>query len=171
MGKTTWKRIKGVSIGSVIGGGLLVATVVNSQAGDQFKDDVSFLKKYVQDLVVLSDKTGDMQIAVAPSYQGRVMTSTADGDKGASYGWINRELIASGNKKEHINALGGEDRFWIGPEGGQFSVFFAPGVKFDYDHWFTPASLDTEAFPVVEQGKDFVRFQRKISLINYSNTP
>jgi hypothetical protein len=25
----------------------------------------------------------------------------------------------------HINVFGGEDRFWLGPEGGQFSIFFA----------------------------------------------
>jgi hypothetical protein len=98
------------------------------------------------------------------------MTSTSDGENGASYGWVNRELISSGKQVQHINAYGGEDRFWIGPEGGQFSVFFAPGVKFDLDHWFTPASLDTEAFPVVEKGNGFIRFQRKIELVNYSKT-
>ena len=55
----------------------------------------------------------------------------AAGDTGASFGWINRQLIASGKLLPHMNAFGGEDRFWMGPEGGQFSIFFAPGVKFD----------------------------------------
>jgi len=33
------------------------------------------------------------------------------------YGWINRELVASGKRQKHINAFGGEDRFWLaGPE-------------------------------------------------------
>ncbi len=47
------------------------------------------------------------------------MTSTAEGLYGLSFGWINRELIASKRFDEHINVFGGEDRFWMGPEGGQ----------------------------------------------------
>ena len=51
--------------------------------------------------------------------------------KGASFGWLNRELIASGKLAPHMNVFGGEDRFWLGPEGGQFSLFFAPGAAQD----------------------------------------
>ena len=68
------------------------------------------------------------------------MTSTAGGDAGLSFGWINRELIASGKLLPHMNAFGGEDRFWMGPEGGQFSIFFAKGAKFEFADWFTPAA-------------------------------
>ncbi len=139
-------------------------------AGESFKDDVSFLRKYDKGLVVLSDESGKAQVAVSPLYQGRVMTSTSDAQEGIGYGWVNRDLISSGQQVQHIHPYGGEDRLWIGPEGGQFSVFFAPGVPFDLAHWFTPAPLDTESLPVVEQGKDYVRFQRKIELVNYSKT-
>ena len=69
------------------------------------------------------------------------MTSTAGGDAGLSFGWINRELIASGKMQPHMNAFGGEDRFWMGPEGGQFSIFFAKGAKFEFADWFTPAVI------------------------------
>jgi len=50
-----------------------------------------------------------------------VLTSTADGLGGASFGWINRELIASGRLQPHMNAFGGEDRFWMG--AGRRAVF------------------------------------------------
>src|SRR5436309_3173320 len=73
------------------------------------------------------DRTSDARIVVCPELQGRVMTSTATGMGGLSFGWINRDLISSGGKRPHINAYGGEDRFWLGPEGGQFSIFFAKG--------------------------------------------
>ena len=62
-----------------------------------------------------------------PAYQGRVMTSTVGGDETPSHGWINYDLIASGKLGLHIIAFGGEDRFWLGPEGGQFSIFFKNG--------------------------------------------
>ena len=95
-----------------------------------FAQDVEFLRQHT-DLVVLSDKSGAAQVAVAPAWQGRVMTTTARGPKGASFGWVNRELIASRKLQPHINVFGGEDRFWLGPEGGQFSIFFAKGSPFE----------------------------------------
>jgi hypothetical protein len=146
-----------------VGSAQLKAVVPN------FSDDIAFLKKYV-DVIVLSDKTGSTQVAIVPSYQCRVMTSTAGGAQGKTYGWVNRDLIASGEKKEHINVYGGEDRFWIGPEGGQFSVFFKKGDPFDLDHWFTPASVDTEPFDLVGKTKDRVHCRRIIELTNYSGT-
>lgn len=134
-----------------------------------FRDDLEFLKKHVE-VIVLSDATGTRQVAIVPAYQGRIMTSTAAGADGISYGWVNRELIASGKKQPHINVYGGEDRIWIGPEGGQFSVFFAPGSPFDLEHWFTPAAIDTEPFEVASKSTDRVVCRRKFQLKNYSGT-
>ena len=79
------------------------------------------------------------------------MTSTADGDEGTSFGWVNRDLLASQKKNEHINAYGGEDRVWLGPEGGQFGLFFKPGAKFEYADWQTPADID---FVVVRENNE-----------------
>ncbi len=134
-----------------------------------FGDDLEFLKKHT-DVVVLSDATGDGQVAVLPKMQGRVMTSTAGGTDGLSFGWINRELVASGEFVEHINVFGGEDRFWIGPEGGQFSVFFKNGVPFDLEHWFTPAPIDTEPFELVSKSKNRAILKKDMQLENYSRT-
>jgi len=134
-----------------------------------FRDDVEFMKKHL-DVVVLSDRTAKAQIAVVPEFQGRVMTSTANGETGDSYGWINRELIASGQTLEHINPYGGEDRFWLGPEGGQFSIFFEKGVPFDLENWFTPAPIDTEPFGVVSQDGRKMVLCKDMKLKNYSGT-
>lgn len=109
-------------------------------------------------------------IAVSSALQGRVVTSTSGGNDGASYGWINRELLASGEVREHINAFGGEDRLWLGPEGGQFSIFFAPKAAFDLAHWFTPAPFDTEPFDLVSKTSDSVTLRKSFELTNYSGT-
>jgi hypothetical protein len=130
-----------------------------------FGDDLQFLKEH-KETIVLSDKNGAAQVAVIPAYQGRVMTSTASGPAGLSFGWINRELIASGETKKHINAVGGEDRIWLGPEGGQFGLFFEKGAPFDLEHWFTPPAIDTEPFDVVLREQDHAAFQRNFSLTN-----
>jgi hypothetical protein len=134
-----------------------------------YGDDAAFLKKHTG-LVVLHDQSGQSQVAVAPAWQGRVMTSSAAGDSGMSFGWINHDLIASGKLQLHINAFGGEDRFWLGPEGGQFSLFFGKGVPFDLAHWFTPAAVDTLPYPVVSQSADSVKVAAQFSVTNYSGT-
>lgn len=140
-----------------------------SALGATFGDDVAFLKSNT-DVIVLSDRAGQSKVALSPAMQGRVLTSTSQGDAGRSYGWINRELIASHKVLPHMNAYGGEDRFWMGPEGGQFSIFFAKGVPFDLEHWFTPPAIDNEPFQVRKQNRNRAEFGRTISLTNYSGT-
>jgi len=132
-----------------------------------FGYDLNFLQQYYKDLVVLGDSAG-AQIIIAPAYQGRVMTSTTEGNKGISFGWVNHELIASGKTAEHINAFGGEERFWLGPEGGQFSIYFKKGVEFKFDNWFVPKEIDTEPFELVSSTTHDAVFKKEMHLENYS---
>jgi hypothetical protein len=157
----------------VLSAALLVMTATASLiprgGAASFGDDTAFLKSHT-DLIVLSDEQGLAKVAVAPAWQGRVMTSTAGGDAGRSFGWINRKLIASGTLLPHMNAFGGEDRFWMGPEGGQFSIFFRKGAKFEFADWQTPAVFDTLPFTVAGQSPRQAAFAAKFSLTNYSGT-
>jgi hypothetical protein len=105
-------------------------------------------------------------VAVVPEYQGRVMTSSARGPRGESLGWVNGALIASGALLEHINPYGGEERFWLGPEGGQFSVFFKADTPYDLEHWQTPALIDSEPFEVVQSSLRQIKFRRDADLTN-----
>jgi hypothetical protein len=78
--------------------------------------------------------------------------------------------VASSRRDPHFNPYGGEDRFWLGPEGGQFALFFKKGDPFDLAHWYTPAAVDTEPYPVTAQSEDRVSFRKAMSLRNYSGT-
>lgn len=149
--------------------GLAAIVSQNDASAATFGDDVAFLQQHTP-VLVLTDRGGNARIAVSPAWQGRVMTSSAGGDSGLSYGWINRELISSGQIQPHINVFGGEDRFWIGPEGGQFSIFFAKGAKFELSDWFTPAAIDTMPFELVKQSKSSATFRAAFTLTNYSGT-
>jgi hypothetical protein len=133
-----------------------------------FGYDLAFLSKHHKDLVLLEN--GDAQLIVLPAYQGRIMTSTAEGNAGASFGWLNHELIASGKFTEHFSAFGGEERFWLGPEGGQFSIYFKRGVDFTFDNWFVPKELDTAPFDLVASDKSSVQFEKQMHLDNFSGT-
>jgi len=134
-----------------------------------FKDDVAFLKQQTQP-VILSDPSGQAQVAVNPDLQGRIMTSSAGGPDGLSFGWINREFIASKQNNIHMNAFGGEDRFWLGPEGGQFSIFFKKDAPFNLDNWFTPPPINEGAYDIVSRETDRVHFKKTMHLVNYSET-
>jgi hypothetical protein len=133
-----------------------------------FGYDLEFLRKHHKDLVLLEN--GEAKLIVLPAYQGRIMTSTAEGNGGASFGWLNHELIAAGKFTEHFSAFGGEERFWLGPEGGQFSIYFKKGVDFKFEHWFVPKELDTEAFDLVASDKTSAQFEKQMHLENFSGT-
>lgn len=146
--------------------------------GNQSKETMETFKKgtYGYDLDFLKAnkkpvelKRGEARVLISPEYQGRVMTSSSDGEKGLSYGWINHELIGSGEVKKQLNAVGGEERFWLGPEGGQFSIFFKNGSTFDFSEWATPACIDTEAFDLVEANETSAEFSKSVKLKNYSD--
>ena len=131
-----------------------------------FRHDLTFLEKHT-DVVVLSSADGRAQVAVTPGYQGRVMTSTATGPDGASYGYVHRSGVELGKPQPHMTVVGGEDRFWLGPEGGQYALYFAPGTAFDTEHWQVPAAIDWGAWPVASQNATEVTFRQPMSLTNY----
>lgn len=136
-------------------------------ATDTFASDLEQLKAHTP-VILLED--GDRKVLLAEAYQGRVMTSTAAGMKGTSYGWINHEVIAKGEYQPHMNAFGGEERFWLGPEGGQYGLYFKKGDPFDFPHWQTPGAIDTMIYPAVEKDKSEARFIKSFSLENYAGT-
>lgn len=142
--------------------------MTDASALPRFGDDVAFLKQHTS-VVVLSHGDG-ASIAVAPGLQGRVMTSSASGDAGASYGWIHRDLLASRRRLAHINPFGGEDRFWLGPEGGQYALYFKPGVPFEYDHWQVPPQIDWDAWPVESRSESEIALRLDTTFSNYAGT-
>lgn len=138
--------------------------------------DVEFLRKHTS---VIELRNADAAVALAPAYQGRVMTSTVAGNSGYSFGWLNYKLIAqgvlaeaeaAGKLESHIYVFGGEERFWLGPEGGQFGIFFPAGAKFDFASWKTPPALDTQAFDLVASSAMQAEFRKDFSVANHSGT-
>ena len=147
-------------------------TPVNDSAAikGSYAYDVDFLKKYTKHVIELQDENGNAKVLLSADYQGRIMTTTATGDTGMGFGWINYDLIASGKKKKQFNPVGGEERFWIGPEGGQFSIYFQPGDSFTIKNWQVPPVIDTATYDLLRADKSQVVFSKKASLRNYSGT-
>ena len=132
--------------------------------GATFDEDVAFLSRHGA-IKVLSAPNG-AQVAISSSYQARVMTSTlAFG--GPSLGFINRAFIEAGKTGTQFDNYGGEDRFWLGPEGGQYGLYFPAQQPFSFDHWQTPHGLQEGAWVITSESPESVTFDRNLSLSNY----
>jgi hypothetical protein len=168
----------GLMLGIAVGGcgGKGSGGMQTGFAPGTFGYDATFLRKHTPTIVLAR---GDSQVLVAPAYQGRVMTSTTGGMEGPSYGWLNYKVIEvgvlapgarKGQLEDHMYVFGGEERFWLGPEGGQFAIFFAPGSRFDFEAWHTPPPIDSEPFDTVRASDTAATFSRQFDLVNFSGT-
>ncbi len=131
-----------------------------------YADDVDALRKHHQ---VIELGQGPGRIAVVPDLQGRVMTSGFAPD-GVSLGWINREAVDAGERDVAFNNYGGQDRFWLGPEGGQFSLYFGQGMVQNFDTWRVGDDMHKGKFEVVDAGANHVRMTGRMKLKNASGT-
>ncbi len=136
-----------------------------TQRENAFEKDLAFLKKYDDKVVVLSNESS--KVIVSPKYQAKVFTSTT-GD-GSSYGWINYPMFDAA-PDPHMNAYGGENRIWLGPEGGPFSLFFPKGFAMTFVNWKIPAAFDTEPWELVSSSSIMASLKKDMKLKNYEGT-
>jgi hypothetical protein len=134
-----------------------------------FRHDLEFLKTR-DSVIVLKSNDGNGQVIVSPKYQAKVFTSTADGLGGKSFGWINYKTFDAKEPDAHMNAYGGEDRLWLGPEGGRFSLFFKPGTKMEFDNWHTPPAIDYESWDLVSSTGKKASLEKSTYMQNYAGT-
>ena len=137
------------------------------KSGATFEEDVAFLSAHggVQTL----DAPGGGKIAVSANYQGRVMTSAVK-PGGRSLGFVHRAFIEKGQTGTKFDNYGGEDRFWLGPEGGQFGLYFAPGKAFAFAEWQTPHEMQEGEWSSAPAGNG-VAFKKRMHVMNWSGTP
>jgi hypothetical protein len=154
---------------------LIMTTIISCKPkGNNYKHsqgtfgfDRAFIQKHDQSAMVLT--SGESSILVSPKYQAKVFTSTAEGDTGKSFGWIHYDAFDK-PLDPHMNAYGGENRIWLGPEGGKFSLFFKQGAKMEFANWHTPAAYDSESWNIVKHDSASVALSKDMQLTNYAGT-
>ncbi len=156
---------------------LLVAAVIAATAGASveggkrkgdpmtYREVRDFLVRHTK-VVELSDGQGAL-VAICPEWQGRVMTSTCGGEDGPSFGFVNRAFIEWGKLDPRFNNYGGEDRMWLSPEGGQFSLWFKPGAEQTLENWYTPPALNEGPFRIVSGPSD--PYYRLVTAMQFEN--
>ena len=145
-------------------------TSLNDTVKGSYGYDLAFMKSHKMEVIELRDENNKACLLISPALQGRVMTSSANGNGGKSFGWINYKLFESGKVSPQFNAYGGEERFWLGPEGGPFSVYFSKGVEQVFKNWMVPPVLDSESYDVKEQDSQSVKFVKNTVVNNASGT-
>ena len=134
-----------------------------------FGYDLNYLSKK-DSIIVLKSDDEKAQVILSAKYQAKVFTSTANGLNGNSHGFVNYRFFDSGVVDEHMNGFGGENRFWLGPEGGGYSIYFEPGSKQVYDNWHTPKAIDIEEWEVKNVTENEATFSKEMELNNYKGS-
>jgi hypothetical protein len=132
-----------------------------------FEDEVAFLRQHGP-VIVLAGDSGE-RVAVSPELQGRVMTSSV-APRAASLGWVNRAFIEAAQTGTRFDNYGGEDRFWLGPEGGQFGLYFPEGAAYTFSAWQTPPVLNEGAWTVSQRTDRSLVLGRSFHVKNHSGT-
>ena len=152
---------------SSCGGGNKKEKNMNEYEKGTFGYDLNYLSQKDDNLIVLSGNGGNSQIIISAKYQAKVFTSTANGLDGISTGFVNYKFFDAGLVDEHMNGYGGENRFWLGPEGGRFSVYFKKDSEQVFDNWHTPKPIDIEPWEVSSQVGNNVSFRKDMEVTNY----
>ena len=140
----------------------------NSAKLPLFGQDLSFFSKYGVNAILLGE--GDSLIAVSPQLQGRVLTSTYGGAESPSLGWMNKRLITDTNADRQVSDLGGEDRLWLGPQGGDFSIFFPNGSIMNQENWRIPEAISSEPWTLVGRNKNQAKLEKVADIENITGT-
>ena len=150
---------------------LVACAIVGSTAtGCRFLSSSQSFDAVQSELTKLAGATrleGDVgsAVLVSPKLQGRIMTMRVG--SGESTGFVPLKTIGEGETHDHFNNFGGLDRFWIGPEAGQYGVYFPPGAKeFTRDNWQVPADFDRGIFAPSAVSDDAVTMSRDMIVTN-----
>jgi hypothetical protein len=144
------------------------AALAASPVVRNFDEDVAFLAQHGAAIKVLASASGG-RIAVSGKYQARVMTSAVE-PQGVSLGFVNRSFVEAGKTGTPFDNYGGEDRFWLGPEGGQYALYFAAGKSFEFGNWQTPHAFQEGEWLEKTASPSSVTFARSFALTNYAKT-
>ncbi|GAA4936736.1 hypothetical protein GCM10023314_06350 [Algibacter agarivorans] len=116
-------------------------------------------------VIELTTNYGNSRISIVPELQGRILTSSFNGIDGISNGWI--------NKKEsliNLQNIGGEERLWLGPLGGQYSFYYQNINPLDENNWKVPDAIANGEFEITNKNETSVTMTKGMKLINHLGT-
>jgi hypothetical protein len=117
----------------------------------KFKEAVSLLKAAKREHYILKGQNTARQVLVCPELAGRVMGTTCSGPTGVFGGFIDAKAFKDGITDIWDN-WGGEERYWLCPEGGQYGLMFG-GKKSCFENYTVQDGFNNQPFKTLEVSK------------------
>lgn len=117
----------------------------------KFSEVAELLRAASNDAYVLEGRRKGKQVLVCPSLAGRVMGTTYNGESGEAGGFIDAKAFRDGINDIWDN-WGGEERYWLCPEGGQFGLMFK-GKESCFDNYSVQDGINNQKYKVVDVAK------------------
>jgi hypothetical protein len=132
----------------------------------KFAEVAQLLKDTKNDAYLLEGRRKGKQVLVCPSLAGRVMGTTYNGAGGDFGGFVDAKAFREGMKDIWDN-WGGEERYWLCPEGGQFDLMFG-GKKNCFDNYRVQDGFNHSKYQVVDQAQtgDSITMKASFNLVN-----
>jgi hypothetical protein len=130
-----------------------------------FAEETALVEARAGRALVLEGARG-VRVLASPGLQGRVLTLRVGGIE--STGFVNERAIEAGEVDPRFNNFGGVDRFWLGPEGGQFGLYFPPRADLSRETWRVPEALDRGAFSLAEADGAGAVLTRDMKVTSYA---
>ena len=124
--------------------------------------------KFKTNIVELTTNEGKARLLIAPELNGKILTSTNNYLTGNSNGWIDTCQLSS----DEVNAesIGGEERIWLGPLGGQHSFYYQQIEPLDENNWLVPYPIGKKGFSILAVNENNIKLQKEITITNFFGT-
>ncbi|OFX13510.1 MAG: hypothetical protein A2Z18_07140 [Armatimonadetes bacterium RBG_16_58_9] len=119
---------------------------------------------------VLATGGAGRSVLVCPALAGRVMGTSYDGEPGTFGGWIDVKAFQEGINDIWDN-WGGEERYWLCPEGGQFGLMFE-SLPNTFDNYRVQDGINNQAYEVVDTSNqgDSLTMRAEFEMVNAART-
>src|SRR6476660_1149159 len=114
----------------------------------KFAELIELLRSTSNDAYVLCGRHGQPMVTVTHGLAGRVMATSFDGENGDVNCFIDEEAFRTGMRDIWDN-WGGEERYWLAPEGGQLGLMFQ-GKENCFAKYFVQPSINSQKYRVTE---------------------
>lgn len=107
---------------------------------------------------------------VTPKLAGRVMATSFRGDDDLINGFVDADAFRHG-MRDFWDNWGGEERYWLSPEGGQFGLMFQ-GRQNCFENYTVQPGINNQEYEIVEQSKNgnSLTMQAEFELTNAKGT-
>jgi hypothetical protein len=134
-----------------------------------FSEAVELIYDSGNHAIVLNAQRSPASVLLAPELVGRVMCSTFDRNGGLANAWINKTAIQLGKVDPVFNNFGGEERFWLAPEGGPFGLEFGKKES-KFENYCVQPGMSTIAYKVSAQDDKSAVMEADLCLENHNGT-